>query len=363
MMRRRNRILTAVVLLAALVVLSVWLMGRGWIEREIKTALAARGMEEITFSIDTLGLRGITFKDIHFGETPLTLDRLTIDYSILELLKKQVRELKVDRLQMKQGKVNIALENVLLKFENAEKGSWQGKWTAEKLEIENSPLPMPFMAGEGTFLLKDKDSNLKGEFKSEDGSHRVAFAANPKQVTVTSAALPWKGGRLATHNAVFSIGEKSGRLNLELNHVSLDTLLKLATNDKAKATGAMSGTIPVYIEPGGILRFGSGTLKADDGGTITMDPEAIPGNNKQVALVRDVMADFRYHQLSAAVQSGQNDKLSILLQLSGNNPNVYNGREVKLNVNLTGDVLSLLQQSIMPITNPSQLLRQDHATP
>lgn len=82
-----------------------------------------------------------------------------------------------------------------------------------------------------------------------------------------------------------------------------------------------------------------------------------------MALVRDILKNFHYTNFAMGINSGKDDKLSMLLQLSGNNPEVYNGREVKLNVNLTGDLLSVIRQSMMSVSDPQQLMKDSHAKP
>jgi hypothetical protein len=147
------------------------------------------------------------------------------------------------------------------------------------------------------------------------------------------------------------------RLNLEIRDVSVDALLQMATSNKATGTGTVSGTIPVSIAPDGAIRFLQGSLRAKEAGTIIMTPDAIPGDNQQITLVRDILKNLHYKVLSVGVNSSTNNKQAILLHVEGNNPDVYEGRPVKLNVQLNGDVLNLIQQSVMPFTNPKQLLK------
>ena len=89
-----------------------------------------------------------------------------------------------------------------------------------------------------------------------------------------------------------------------------------------------------------------------------MVPGAIPGDNQQIALVREILKDLHYSLLSVAVDSGKDHKLSVMLALEGNNLSVYNGRPVKLKVHLSGDVLNFIQQNLTAFTDPKQLLKQ-----
>ena len=150
-------------------------------------------------------------------------------------------------------------------------------------------------------------------------------------------------------------------LTLHMQDASLSGLLQGATGGRATATGLVSGNVPLTLTGEGTLVVGQGHLTAYQGGVITLSPDAIPGDNAQVALVRDIMKSFHYSTLLVSVGSDKDKKLSILLSLGGNNPDVYNGQEVKLNVQLSGDLLDLLQQSILPLADPKQLLKDEHA--
>ena len=46
-----------------------------------------------------------------------------------------------------------------------------------------------------------------------------------------------------------------------------------------------------------------------------------------------------------------------MMTLQGNNPKVYKGKPVKLNVHLTGDILDVVRQSMLT-SNPTKLLQQ-----
>jgi len=158
---------------------------------------------------------------------------------------------------------------------------------------------------------------------------------------------------------------KQGPVNLivHLEKAQLNDILRGLTSNRASATGLVSGVVPVRLETDGHFVIGKSKLQAERAGTIILAPDAIPGDNEQVTLVREIMKNLHYSQFSMALETEKDKQLSILLSLSGNNPDVYNGREVRLNVHLSGDLLDLLQQSIMPIADPKQLLKDEHAKP
>jgi hypothetical protein len=365
-MTRRKILLVLAVAFAVLVLAT--LPYKTIVEDQLKKYIAAQGIENLTFSVKSLGLSGMVLRDITLTtEHPLTLDSLTLDYSVFELLSGNLRELHIDSLRMRTPAGIVEARDVVLSFSPEEKGgSWRGIWSVANVAFQESPLTLVPIAGAGSFAADRAKATVAGDFKSSDASYKATFAldylfdkAKPSALRILSAYAPWNGGVLATQNALIPLGTgKPARFTVQMQRVSLDGLLKLLVAGRAAATGTMTGAIPVTIGPDGRIYVETGSLKAETAGTIMLAPDAIPGDNEQVALVREVMQNFHYSVFTLKLQSGGDEKLSILLQLAGNNPDAYNGQEVKLNVQLQGDLLELLQQSILPLADPKQLLKQ-----
>lgn len=249
------------------------------------------------------------------------------------------------------------------------KQAWRGAWSAEKIDVAGTPMPVPPLHGGGTIEATAEKITVAGNLRSDDGAYAADFtlsrplaAGGKTLLTVTRAAMPWKEGSLAAGEIRMTLGmAQKTNFNLEVAHVSIGALMQSLTGEKVTATGAVSGTIPVTVGKGGAIEFGQGALTAEGPGSIVMPPEAIPGDNEQIALVRDIMKDFRYSQLSIAMDPAAEKGLSVMLTVEGSNPAVYNGRSVKLNVRLTGDVLDFIRQNIIFLTEPETLLEQGGA--
>ena len=102
-----------------------------------------------------------------------------------------------------------------------------------------------------------------------------------------------------------------------------------------------------------------GSLKAEGAGVLHLPPDIIPGGNEQVDVLRTLLSDFHYSALTLTLDEGKNGALSMLLSLSGNNPAVYDGRQVDLNVKLGGDVLDFVKQSLS-LEHPRRLMEHTH---
>ncbi|MDX1975703.1 MAG: YdbH domain-containing protein [Rickettsiales bacterium] len=341
--------LIVLVLLIAVVVAALLAPWKVWLETRLKQEAQDRSVA-VEFSIEQVGLHGITFVDVSFAQLPFTIDKVTASYSLLDLLQGQLQTIEAPELMLKMGKQRIIAKDAVIRFEQPKAGSWHMK------DISVSDAPLPLLAGEGKFSLQDSFA-ASGTLISADKSYYARFNSDDELLVISEAAMPYKGGVISTKNARVPLKEnKPTAAVLQVKNMPLDALMKLITQDRATATGEVSGMVPLTIGRDGSISIGTGLLKTASGGVISVQPEVLPSDNQQVGLVRDVLKNFSYTQLSMDVKSLPHDKLSILLQLSGNNPQVYNGREIKLNVHLTGNLIELVQQSILPLNDPNRYL-------
>lgn len=249
--------------------------------------------------------------------------------------------------------------------------TWKGEWSIAALSLGGVPMVLPPLDAKGNVTLTADTATAGGTLVSADKSYRAAFAltyplAEPQKakLTLTTARVPWNGGVLSVKNVALPMGSKRAfSFTLNVDHVSLATLMQSLTGDKASGTGAVSGSIPVTIAANGEVSFGEANLKAEEPGVIALAPEVIPGDNPQVVLVRDILKNLHYSLLSMRLENRPNKKLALLLSVEGKNPDVAGARDVRLNVQLNGDLLQLVQQSIMTLTDPKQLLEQEANDP
>ncbi len=247
-------------------------------------------------------------------------------------------------------------------------GVWRGKWSAADIRVAGAALDVPVLQGGGTLELTSGEVKLEGAIFSVDKTYSAAFSfiydlRDPSRAafTLVSAAMPWKQGRLSASGVRIPLtGTAPITVSLAVKGVSVDELLQALTGKRVSATGAVSGTVPVVIGRDGSLDFRPADLRADGDGVISMPPDAIPGDNQQIELVRQVLKELHYTSLSVSLRNGEagNGGFAVLLALEGSNPDVYDGRIVKLNVNLTGDVLDFIRQNVIFFTKPETLLKQ-----
>ncbi len=335
-------------LLIILLLLAVAAYAVPWknlLETRLKSELAARGMEQLEFHIEAVGLNEITFNDIVFGE--LKLPKLSVSYSPKELWKGNFRELHADEITIHKDKLEITLKGV-------EASLIAHEWQVKVINIMGAPVILPPLAGKGKLDFADNNIALSGDIFSTDKKTSTSFSfdystedSKAASVKIISAILPWNEGVLSAQNISVPLYATTPiAFTLKVKQVSLNALLSAATSNRASATGVVSGTLPVVINRDGSFILKKGNLKADKAGVLKLSPDVIPAEAAQVALLRDALQDFHYSVFSMGIESADSKQLAMLLSLEGNNPSVYNGRVIKLNVHLSGDVIELLTQSL-----------------
>jgi hypothetical protein len=312
-----------VAVLAGLIL--VFVPWRNMAGSKLQAALEANGLQDVHLTVSALGPHGASIENMDFraGKT----------------------------------KVHIAQIRLDMKGSNLRQGDWQ----LHGVHIDtDGAVELPDLEGTGTVDLKQGGTSVAGQIKDHADAYHADFSlAEPfAELKLTSAVIPWQGGTVAVHNALVPLsGKKAADFTLEVKKVSFGALMQALAGEKVAATGTVSGTLPVTIKTDGTVSFGHGELRALSPGTITMPPDTIPGDNPQVELTRQILKNFRYKSLSISVdQKGKG--LELLLAVEGNNPDMYNGRPVQLNVRLAGDVLDFLKQNVMLQTSPETLINQ-----
>ncbi|MBY0428552.1 MAG: YdbH domain-containing protein [Alphaproteobacteria bacterium] len=246
---------------------------------------------------------------------------------------------------------------------------WKGNWETDSISIKGQDSLIPSLKGSGTLIVSADTIVIDGNFNSADKTAHVSFHVNyplnapeKAQCHLIAAALPWNKGVISIKNAVIPLsGKDEFKMTLNVEHVPVHSLMTMLTGKETLATGVVSGNIPLTIKPDGQIAVGQGKLQTEQPGVITLNPETIPGDNEQIALVRDVMKNLHYNLLSISIDGDANKKLSVVMAVEGNNPDVAQGRPVKLSVHLTGDLLNFIQQSLLSLLDPQMFLK--HATP
>ncbi len=320
----------------------------------------------------TQDLQALPFDKLNVTEGTITISGpdgdvsapLNIGYSNQE----RNAEYQGRSITLRKGNITAIAETLSAQMTLNADQHWQGTWTVDSVNVEGAAAPVPPLSGGGTIMAAGSDVKLEGQLQSADKAYLISFRYNhsfddakPSTLHIVNAVMPWKEGRLKIANAEIPVGAKRDlNISVQAENISVGELLGAMTGQRVHATGTISGTVPVTLKTNGDMVFHQGGLAAVAPGTISMPPDAIPGDNQQIELVRNILSDLRYTNLSMTLDSSQQNDLGILMTVEGHNPAVYNGRAVKLNVNLTGDVLDFIRQNVMLLTRPEALWEQDN---
>lgn len=437
-----------VLLLAAL--FAPW---QPWLEKKLVAALAAKGFAPVTLTLDRIGIHGLVLRDVSLGEPPLTLQNVTVGYSLDSLRRHALESVRLDGLSLRlvesdagwvlaglpplptspardapitipvthaalsalpfrtvaieksslgisgkgieatlpfalhlthDGQTKITLETkdallanpatsaalggitATLTLDEAAQ-QWLGSWEISDIHITADAMAVPVLKASGSIILNTDRVQCMGTLHSEDKTYLVDFAseysfAKPEasRVTIATAHLPWNGGRVTLDKtSVAPTGKAPIALTLNVEHVAIDSLLQALTGNKATGTGVVSGKLPLVITRDGAVSVGKSSLKADGPGTIALSPEVIPGDNAQVAIVRELLKNLHFTVLSLDLAMAPDHTLAANLVVEGNNPEVERGRPVKLNVHLSGDLLNFIVQNNRLLADPKSFIEQN----
>lgn len=243
-------------------------------------------------------------------------------------------------------------------------GTWSGAWNLDGVEIPD----YPFISVKGTIEIKDNILRIIGDVKAEKDAGSGAFkliypfgAPEKISLVITQGTFAWGGGTIKAANTKIPLDGKTDiKTLLDIQNISVDTVLDLVAGQDVQATGTLSGKLPFIITPQGKILLEKGGMSANGDGVISLPASAIPGSGAEIDMTRSILENFEYDGLSIDVQELEGNRIALILSLSGNNPKVYDARAVKLNVRLGGDVLEFLQSNLMLFTDPQSLLDQEN---
>ncbi len=250
-----------------------------------------------------------------------------------------------------------------------ERTAWQGSWSLYDLGIAINGLPPPPpLQAKGSITLDQQKLAISGAAHDATKAWALQFnltrdhtGIRPALLQVPKAAMPFLGGAIRLRDLHWPLdGQSALRTNVIAEKLPLETLLQHFTSEEVHGSGTVSGEIPLTRQADGKLLIPESVLQTDSAGTIAIPANYFPGDNPQLAVLREILTDLHYESLSLTVSSDANGKLQLKVSLAGHNPTVQNGKPVKLNVNLGGDVLGLIDNQLLSIIAPTQLLRKNH---
>ena len=334
-MRAKIKFLIALLLLGiGAAILATQFSLKGEMEKRIVSQLAAQGFSKVEVSIAEIDQQHVVFSHIGFAK---------------------------DKIEVAVEGLNIAATNLpyreLLQSNYA---NVRAEWAVKSLSVTGIPYALPPLTGTGNYYMKDKKPVVTGELHDEQLTHRAELTVTSTVALLENIRVQWQEALLSAEEVVIALNEKKPiYIPLQMKNLPLSTLLSLVSSDKATGSGVVSGKVDIVVKPDGSFLFDDGKFAAGNTGLIQLSPGMLPGEGAQMDIARTALANFHYKDLSLVLDQDAQRKALIRLNLEGNNPDALNGRAIKLQVNFTGDVLELLQQTILPMANPADLIEKE----
>lgn len=144
--------------------------------------------------------------------------------------------------------------------------------------------------------------------------------------------------------------EHGHSVDVQLTSIDLEQVLALDKKQGIVVTGKVSGQLPLIYDgekytmtEGKLYNVSNGLIQVINNPAV----EELKANNKQLQIAFGALQNLQYHQLSSDVSIADDGYMLLETVIKGRNPDI--GNEVNLNLNLSYDLLGLLES--MSITN------------
>jgi len=178
----------------------------------------------------------------------------------------------------------------------------------------------------------------------EDLSWQYRFNTLTGEVQIIDFDTDLLDGKLNIASANYNSAGDPQQVDVVLADLRVGSLIELAEYPGLEADGLISGYLPFIIE-GDTISVQKGLVGAlKPGGSIRYTPDgATPSSNQSLQLINDALSNYQYQTMNTEVFYSEDGELLLSVQLQGRNPDMNNGQEINLNVNITDNIPSLLK--------------------
>lgn len=190
------------------------------------------------------------------------------------------------------------------------------------------------------------------------------YVQTPRTLDIDEVSMSFAEGKLRGGPFSVSLDGQPSIANLEVSGVSLPVLAELSTLDGLEASGDLTGQIPLRLSTEGVI-IDQGTLKTTRPGFIRYRPGQAAGaiassqsGQGGMGLALDALENFQYDSVTVSVSGSILDELEASLAIKGRNPALYNGYPIDFNLNLSGELVNVIQGSLAGYRVPETIKRQ-----
>jgi hypothetical protein len=184
---------------------------------------------------------------------------------------------------------------------------------------------------------------------------------DPPRLGIEQGQVKIGGGRVLVRDVLLDPAAARLELPLEFEGLDLAALLRILDIDGLSGSGRLSGRIPIAIE-GETVTIANGRLAAEAPGTLRFESErareVLAAAGESAELMLRALEDFRYDELSLAIDKPATADARLTLVLLGHNPDVLDGYPFRFNINLEGDTDRLVAALSQAYSLSNRMLRQ-----
>lgn len=152
------------------------------------------------------------------------------------------------------------------------------------------------------------------------------------------------GGRVYSEGFIYNWDAASNSVTMEVERIDISRMLSLAAYDSIRATGFISGTIPITLT-GTKPSVDAGRLRVEaPGGAIHYSPEGgAKSGNAALDFVNQALSNYQYSLMETEVEYLPTGELELGVKLQGGNPDLNDGQRINLNLNISDNIPALLR--------------------
>ncbi|MBT4520521.1 MAG: hypothetical protein HOC23_10990 [Halieaceae bacterium] len=164
-----------------------------------------------------------------------------------------------------------------------------------------------------------------------------------QQLSLEKVEAALFGGRLWTQNVVYKADREHNRIDVGVDGMQLEELLRLAGYDAVAGNGIVSGLLPLDISATGVVMERGMLAAKAPGGVFRYSAALDAGTNPAMEQVIDALSNYHYNIFQVEADYRENGDLLLEMLLRGSNPDYEQGRSIHLNLNVTDNIPMLLK--------------------
>lgn len=216
-------------------------------------------------------------------------------------------------------------------------------WAAGSLRVEHGNIKADINDLTNPIVALSADAPILGLGK-EIAARNLIIRAHflGRELTMERAALSLFGGFLEVLPSTVKLDQQPVLLTLRVSDIDLSQLLSTLHYEDLKATGTVSGELPLRLAQHSI-ELQDGLLNGTRPGILRYQGPVADNENIAFRALRNL----EYHSLQAKVNFRPDGDYHLGLRLQGSNPEVLSGHPLAFNLNLSGHLPELLQKGFM----------------